>query len=430
MKLGRSFFSLYFLIISIFIIFSWILDEVWSSYLEQDIESYTGYKSMLIALSNYLVKHPEDEWQEIVASAATQWQLPLTLKPEQETKAISHSKHDVIKENDTHIFYDNDAVEIHHRVHDSASAIVLGPAKMPTRPRMEAMIRVILLACLACILFFWLRPLSRDLDRLRTTAINFGQESFDMLAPEASSTMTEPMVNAFNTMASRIKRLIDAHKELSTAVAHELRTPLARSKFALQMLACTEDKAKQEKYRNAISQDICELEQLISEMLIYASFDSDKPKLNFNEESLLDIVEKQVGNYQQFEQKFTITNHVGDLLVDTDRHFISRALNNYISNAIKYGNGEIEISIHQDGEQVEIRVTDNGGGVKDDFKRTIFDAFSRGDVSRNRATGGFGLGLAIVCRIMEWHGGSASVVDSEHGGATFILRWPIKHQAT
>ena len=426
MKLGRSFFSLYFLIISIFIIFSWLLDEVWRSYLEQDIESYTGYKIMLLSLSDYLEKHPEDEWQAILSRAATQWKLPLKLMSEQQVKAISHQRHDVIKDDNTHIYYDNDAVEIHHLINSAGTVIVLGPAKMPTRPRVEALVRVILMATLACLLFFWLRPLSRDLDQLRKTAIEFGQESFDVVAPKARSTMTEPMVNAFNIMASRIKRLIEAHKELSTAVAHELRTPLARTKFALQMLANTDDKAKQEKYRTAISKDICELEQLISEMLIYASFDNDNPELNFTEESLLDIVEKQVSNYHQFQQSFNIINKLGNQRVEVDRQFIGRALNNYISNAIKYGNGEIDITIMKHENNCQVIVTDNGEGVSDDFKCTIFDAFSRGDLSRNRETGGFGLGLAIVYRIMEWHGGSASVIDSDNGGASFILSWPIK----
>mgnify|MGYP001942337048 FL=1 len=404
-----------------------MLDEVWSSYLEQDIESYTGYKSMLFALSNYLEKHPEDEWQEIISGAAEQWQMPLKLMSEEDVNQINYPDHDVISEENTHIYYDNDAVEIHHRMESSNAVIVLGPAQMPTRPRAEALVRVILLASLACLLFFWLRPLSRDLDLLRKSAVEFGQDSFDIAVPKAKSTMTAPMFTAFNSMAGRIKRLIEAHKELSTAVAHELRTPLARSKFALQMLACTEDKAKQEKYRTAISQDICELEQLISEMLIYASFDNDKPELNFTQESVIDIIQQQVGNYQQFEQKFVVNNNIGDCKVDVDRHFISRALNNYISNAIKYGNGEIDITVEESDGYCQIHVSDNGEGVCDDFKCTIFDAFSRGDLSRNRETGGFGLGLAIVCRIMEWHGGSASVVDGKNGGACFILSWPIKH---
>ena len=426
MKLGRSFFSLYFLIISIFIVFSWMLDEVWRSYLEQDIESYTGYKSMLLALSNYVEKHPEDEWQTIITRASEQWQLPLRLMSKQQLDESSQPRHDVISADNTHIFYDKDAVEIHHRINHTDTVIVLGPAKMPTRPRVEALIRVILLASLACLLFLWLRPLSRDLDQLRKTAIEFGREGFDVVAPKARSIMAAPMVTAFNSMAYRIKRLIDAHQELSTAVAHELRTPLARTKFALQMLANTDDKTKQEKYRQAISNDICELEQLISEMLIYANFDNEKPTLNFTEESLFDIVNAQVKFFQPCQQNFTVNNLIGNKKVEVDRNFIGRALNNYISNAIKYGKGEIEITISEKEEYCQIQVIDNGEGINDDFKCTIFDAFSRGDRSRNRETGGFGLGLAIVCRIMEWHGGTACVENAKHGGASFFLNWPIK----
>lgn len=428
MKLGRSFFSLYFLIISIFIIFSWILDEVWSSYLEQDIESYTGYKSMLHALSDYLEKHPEDEWELIVAGAAKQWHMPLKLMSVDKLDQLSYPNHEVISKDGTHIYYDEDSVEIHHRINDTSTIIILGPAQMPTRPRLEALVRAVLLASLACIIFFWLRPLSRDLDSLRQSAIEFGQESFDVVAPKASSNMMEPMVTAFNSMASRIKRLIDAHKELSNAVAHELRTPLARAKFALQMLASTDDKAKQEKYRNAICADICELEELVNEMLIYASFDSEKPELNFTAESIVEIVQQQAIAFEETEQKITVINKLQDQLVEVDRHFITRALNNYVSNAVKYGKGEINIAVLQQGDQCQIRVTDNGEGVCDSFKETIFDAFSRGDESRNRETGGFGLGLAIVCRIMEWHGGEALVEDCNQGGACFVLSWPMRQK--
>ena len=73
-----------------------------------------------------------------------------------------------------------------------------------------------------------------------------------------------------------------------------------------------------------------------------------------------------------------------------------------------------------------VTVEDDGEGVSDELKPVIFDAFSRGDKSRNRETGGFGLGLAIVSRIMEWHQGSVDVVDSELGGACFVLSWPLK----
>ena len=140
-----------------------MLDEVWSSYLEQDIESYTGYKSMLLSLSNYLEKHPENEWQDILAGASKEWKLSLKLMSEKQVEKISHQRHDVIKEDNTHIFYDNDAVEIHHRINSTGAVIVLGPAKMPTRPRVEALIRVILLASLASVSYTHLTLPTSDL---------------------------------------------------------------------------------------------------------------------------------------------------------------------------------------------------------------------------------------------------------------------------
>ena len=90
MKLSRSFFNIYFYVILVFIIFSWLMDEVWRSYVEQDIESYTGYKVMLEAVGDYLQKHPQDEWPELVKGASEKYQLPLGLMPYLEIKACLH----------------------------------------------------------------------------------------------------------------------------------------------------------------------------------------------------------------------------------------------------------------------------------------------------------------------------------------------------
>jgi two-component system OmpR family sensor kinase/two-component system sensor histidine kinase RstB len=105
-------------------------------------------------------------------------------------------------------------------------------------------------------------------------------------------------------------------------------------------------------------------------------------------------------------------------------------LSNLLTNAVKYGHGEILISLQKSGDNCEIIVEDNGEGVDDEFKEIIFDAFSRGDKSRGKDTGGFGLGLAIVGKVMDWHQGKITVADSRLGGAKFVLSWPIEHKAT
>lgn len=432
-NVGRSFFSLYFLIISTFIIFSWLLDNVWNSYIEQDVESYTGYKTMLLAVGDYLQEYPKEDWEYIVEETAVRYELPLKLISLSVFDSMEHEKHHELKEEAIHVYYYDDMVILHYSIPNTESVITLGPAKMPTRPRIKAIYRVCILAFFGVIIFIWLWPMSRDLERLKKATSEFGQGNFDASVPEAKSMMLAPMMCSFNMMAERIKRLIDAHKELSSAVSHELRTPLARSKFALQMLSTVKDEEKRKKYQQQINNDVCELEELINEMLIYASFDSDRPELSFTNENIHDLVVKQIANHEQCTTEIELIDSAPNLSAICDLHFIDRALNNFISNGIKYGAGKIRVTVSQfeadHGKKTpmcRICVEDNGEGVSDEFKAVIFDAFSRGDQSRNRETGGFGLGLAIVARIMEWHQGEASIADSELGGAAFTLTWPIE----
>jgi len=453
MKFGRSFFSLYFLIIATFIIFSWLLDQVWNSYLEQDVESYTGYKTMLAAVGDYVQKHPEDEWEKVIKKTGERYGLPLAIIPLSEIKESEYENHNKIDSGDTHIYYTNDMVTLHYLLKGSGKVLSLGPAKMPTRPKVKAIYRVIILTTFGIIIFIWLWPVSRDLDELKQVTSKFGQGDFNVKAANAKSSMMGSTLSSFNMMAERIKRLIDAHKELTSAVSHELRTPLARTKFALQMLSSVKDDGKREKYHQQITRDVCELEELINEMLIYASFDSDRPDLDFKNNSIYELVATQVASHQDFSDSIELIDNSQGLFVECDNHFIDRALNNFISNAIKYGAGKVRVTIStqnglvqqnvlkssqqssQIGSQISntqntycvICVEDNGDGVSDEFKKVIFDAFSRGDQSRNRETGGFGLGLAIVARIMEWHYGEASIADSDLGGAAFTLTLPIKH---
>ncbi len=426
MKFGRSFFNLYFFIISTFIVFSWALDEVWNSYLEQDIESYTGYKTLMMATGDYIQKHPKDEWEDIVAGASERWQLPLRLESLAQVEAIDHTGHNALTHSNAHIYYYDEQVVIHYLLKDSDSVITLDSVKMPTRPRMKATYRVMILTSFGVIIFIWLWPMSRDLESLKKATLAFGQGQFDSKAPAAKSTMIAPMISSFNMMAARIRRLIEAHKELTNAVSHELRTPLARTKFALQMLDSIKDDEKRAKYQQQISNDVCELEELINEMLIYAAFDNDKPELSFNRTNLNDLIKLQIASHDQFVSSIEFINKMPNDYVYCDTHFMDRAVNNFISNAIKYGNDKVRVTLSVEKGQCKICVEDNGDGVSDEFKQVIFDAFSRGDQSRNRETGGFGLGLAIVARIMEWHQGQASIADSDLGGASFTLSWPVK----
>lgn len=424
MKLSRSFMSIYGFIIALFVMSGWVLDEAWHEYVKQDAKSYTGYETLIEALEQYGLDNPEKEWDERFQNFSTRFNIPLRLGVIEDLAIDSVQKINKLNQGQTIVKTDEQSLYIARAIGSSEKIIIIGPMALPERPQIASGLRVFVLLLIAAALFVWLSPISKDLEQLKKAAAAFGEGNLAARAAPAKSNTMRLTVSAFNLMAVRIKRLVDAFKELTNAVSHELRTPLARSKFALQILEGVDDPVKQKKYLGQIRSDIHELEELINEMLVYASFDSDKPKLHFEDHSIRDIIENQASVHQDFSSNIEVLIEQGDFLVICDRHFLERALSNFITNAYKYGGDKVKIVASADKHFVEIVVHDNGPGVSDDFKNQAFEAFTRADMSRNKDTAGFGLGLAIVQRVMEWHQGAASVNDSELGGAAFKLQWP------
>jgi two-component system sensor kinase ParS len=102
---------------------------------------------------------------------------------------------------------------------------------------------------------------------------------------------------------------------------------------------------------------------------------------------------------------------------------MARAVINLLRNAIRYAERRVEVSLVKFGNGYEVRVNDDGPGVPMEGRSKIFEPFLRLDASRDRRTGGFGLGLALVKRVSQWHGGQVEVLDSEWGGASFRMTW-------
>ena len=109
--------------------------------------------------------------------------------------------------------------------------------------------------------------------------------------------------------------------------------------------------------------------------------------------------------------------------VRIEPRFMARAVINLLRNAIRYADRRVEVSLVRLEHGYEVRVNDDGPGVPVDGREKIFEPFSRLDASRDRRTGGFGLGLALVRRVSQWHGGKVEVADSEWGGASFRMTW-------
>jgi len=116
--------------------------------------------------------------------------------------------------------------------------------------------------------------------------------------------------------------------------------------------------------------------------------------------------------------------------VELDLKSMPYAVTNLMRNAIKYARSRIVVSAEVVGERVRVHIDDDGIGIPPEERQSVFSAFTRLDRSRDRATGGYGLGLAIVRLVLEQHGGTASADESPLGGARFTLDWPLLQNVT
>jgi two-component system sensor histidine kinase RstB len=114
-----------------------------------------------------------------------------------------------------------------------------------------------------------------------------------------------------------------------------------------------------------------------------------------------------------------------NLDIDVDRKAMPYALRNLLRNAFKYASVQIIVSAELREGNIVVHVDDDGIGIPPEDRESVFSAFTRLDRSRDRATGGYGLGLAITRRVLELHGGSATADASPLGGARFTLAWPL-----
>jgi two-component system sensor histidine kinase RstB len=118
------------------------------------------------------------------------------------------------------------------------------------------------------------------------------------------------------------------------------------------------------------------------------------------------------------------------LRVQIDRKSLPYAIKNLLRNAIRYARTTIHVSAAIAGDRIQIHVDDDGIGIPPEERERVFSAFTRLDRSRDRSTGGYGLGLAIARLVMEMHGGTASADESPLGGARFTLAWPLLQNVT
>ncbi|MBQ4797924.1 ATP-binding protein [Pseudoalteromonas sp. MMG006] len=304
----------------------------------------------------------------------------------------------------------------------------VGPVGVLTPEASSVWPYLLLLVIVGIPVGLWSFLLWRDFTKLsKACEAVEGLQDFDL--NDTSKSFFLPITDTLKVMQQRIEFLLSAQQELTSSVSHEFRTPLARLKFAVVMLQEQLLDEKGVKYLANMQTDISELEALVSEMLEYARLDSQQPSIKSVNCDIVGLIKTVVEKLNFGTQINLSTDFPDKFYYDCDSHFMLRALQNLIGNALKYTYSQVKISLLTEKNHILLIVEDDGEGVTPSERENVFKPFTRLDKSRAKDTGGFGLGLAIVAKIIHWHQGECKVESSALGGAKFIVCLPLKSKA-
>jgi two-component system sensor kinase ParS len=300
----------------------------------------------------------------------------------------------------------------------------LGPFEPPHESLLVQFLPVAFYGSILLIVGLWLRPLLTDLRTLTVASQKFATDYRAPLETARDVSQLKSLAANLDDMSGKVSQLIQSQKEMTAALSHEMRTPLARVRFAVAVLEGEVDQSLHGQLR-AVNADVQQIDDLISDMLDYARLDHPGLRMD-RQEVALDPWLKQVVASCPPHERIVETVRKDDLeTASMEPRLMELALNNLLVNALRYAKSKVRVEVTRDYDLYRLVVEDDGEGIPEGDRASVFRAFTRLDTSRNRETGGFGLGLAIVARIAALHRGRVIAgVSRDLGGARLALEWP------
>ncbi len=265
---------------------------------------------------------------------------------------------------------------------------------------------------LVAVLF--LRIQVRSIAELAQVAEDFGKGIDNTKFKPYGSSEVRKAAIAFIKMKERIQRQISERTQMLAGVSHDLRTPLTRMKLQVSMMPESDDK------KDFLS-DIDEMEKMLDGYLSFVSGEAGEKS------SFVDMNEMILSIINKFRNKKALIRYSTNddvSAIQGREQALKRALTNIISNAFRYGK-TIAVNLESNDKKLWVSVEDDGPGIPKDKREDVFKAFYRLENSRNKETGGVGLGLSIAKDVVTSHGGTIELLDSELGGLKVLISIPL-----
>lgn len=283
------------------------------------------------------------------------------------------------------------------------------------------------------------RFLLKPLERMSFAARQISAGDWDVRLPWSRITEIAEVRDAFDVMVKGLQRSYQKQAELEeerrfviAAVAHDLRTPLFALRGYLDGLeqGIAQSPEKLTKYVAVCKEKSAQLDRLVEDLFTFTKIEYLETKLNNKTVDLKLILQNSIDSLSPLarQKHISISNHsADDCIISGDTHLLERAMNNLLDNAVRHtpSNGEIVVQCHKDGNKVKFTIRDTGPGFSSEELERVFEPLYRGEVSRNRSTGGSGLGLTISQRIIMRHGGELAAGNHSEGGALLTGWIPV-----
>ncbi|MBC07244.1 ATP-binding protein [Thalassospira sp.] len=285
---------------------------------------------------------------------------------------------------------------------------VIGGVMPPPWFVLDSSLRVLLSTLvIAIIAYFLARRISRSWDVLTRAADRVGRGDYPEPVPETGPTEIRRATKAFNRMTARLKRFVEDRTRMLAAISHDLRTPITSLRLRAEFVDDPENRAR-------IIETLDEMEQMVEAAMTFAREETA------NEETrkidLTALVESAVEDLAETGRPITFTGEVDTRVYPCRPLSIKRAFGNLVSNALNFGD-TVEVAVRDaDDGGLWIEIADDGPGIPVEQREQVFEPFFRIEESRNRDTGGIGLGMAIARTAIRAHGGEIYLDESQKGG--------------
>ncbi|PJI31742.1 sensor histidine kinase BfmS [Acinetobacter pseudolwoffii] len=405
-------------------------------YIKADSITERQMKALPVFILDYLVYYPGQE-KEYLSAIQDHFSYPVSIENVQSLPLDSEQigrlrlDHSIILYRDSASIRGTTISIISPIPGSTSQVLVMGPVPlfnwMPFQ--LATGITLLSLFVLSLGVYGLLVPMQRKLREVSYALNKMKTGNMSLRLPVEGSDEMATLASSFNNMSDHIQRLIEAQRELMRAVSHELRTPVARIRFGVEMMADEDDYDYRLQQVEQIDKDIEALNTLIDEIMTYAKLEQGMPSIEFEKVNLFEVLNQVALETEALKtQKIIELHSMPDVVVEAERRYLHRVIQNLVGNAVRYCDNKVLISggLDQDG-QAYVSVEDDGPGIPEVDRARVFEAFARLDDSRTRASGGYGLGLSIVNRIAYWFGGKIHVDQSPSlGGARFIMSWPAQ----